>query len=320
MRCGFMLLATWLGLAMATPAFAQFKQGDPDGAKTGETKVSRWRAGMIVVAAGGPCQGIWGYAPVPTDWPEQQVTTVEEDISQGVRVDYRTIDGGVKLMNVRIGKLDAGEEAKALITVEIRRSTILPPEETAGYVLPDLKKLPADVRPYLQPSPLIESRNPKIRELAKTVGADAENAWARVEAIYDFVREKVRYQNGPIKGALAALKDGFGDCEEITSLFIAICRAADIPARTVWVQGHCYPEFYLEDAKGQGHWFPCQSAGAREFGGITETRPILQKGDNFRPPHNAKERQRYLAEHVEGKKTAGGGSPQVRFIRAPVGA
>ena len=114
------------------------------------------------------------------------------------------------------------------------------------------------------------------------------------------------------------MRDGTGDCEEITSLFIAICRAADIPARTVWVPGHCYPEFYLEDDKGQGHWFPCQSAGAREFGGISELRPILQKGDNFRPPKNSHERQRYMAEYLTGSPSPGGGKPQVKFIREAV--
>ena len=43
----------------------------------------------------------------------------------------------------------------------------------------------------------------------------------------------------------AALRDGTGDCEELSSLFIALCRAHGIPARTVWVPDHCYPEFYL---------------------------------------------------------------------------
>ena len=118
-----------------------------------------------------------------------------------------------------------------------------------------------------------------------------------------------------MKGALAALRDGTGDCEEYTSLFVAICRAADIPARSVWVPGHCYPEFYLLDENGDGHWFPCQSSGARQFGGIDETRPILQKGDNFRPPRNGgKEHERYLAESLTGGQTRGGAKPQCRFI------
>jgi hypothetical protein len=129
------------------------------------------------------------------------------------------------------------------------------------------------------------------------------------------VRENVQYQEvspeanerdkSPLKGAFAALKDKTGDCEELTSLFIAICRASDIPARTVHVQGHCYPEFYLQDDEGQGHWFPCQAAGSEAFGGIPEHRPIWQKGDNFRAPERPREAQRYVAE----------GKPRVKFVR-----
>jgi hypothetical protein len=128
------------------------------------------------------------------------------------------------------------------------------------------------------------------------------------------VRENVEYKNGPIKGAAAALRDGTGDCEELTSLFIAICRAAGIPARTVWVEGHCYPEFYLLDKAGEGHWFPCQAAGTRAFGEIPELRPVLQKGDNIRPPYNRRDRQRYMANHLTGA----GGRPEVTFIRKMV--
>jgi transglutaminase-like putative cysteine protease len=319
MRFRLMLLAVaMVWLSSVAPLSAQFKQGESQGTKVGASQTSRWRAGMTVRASGGPCKGLNGYVPVPIDWPEQQVTVVQEDISPEAKVRYEPLDGGVKIMTVRIAQLASGQEAKALVTVEIRRSTILPPDKTDLYVVPDPKKLPREIRPYLAPSPKIESRDPKIRDLAKTVGADKEKAWDRVEAIYDWVREKVKYQNGPLKGALAALKDGTGDCEELTSLFIAICRASDIPARTVWVPGHCYPEFYLEDDKGQGHWFPCQAAGAREFGGITELRPILQKGDSFRPPKNSKERQRYMAEYLTGTPSPGGGKPQVRFVREAV--
>ncbi len=310
-------IATILTLLAIAPAWGQFKEGsvEPEGPKTGKAQVTRWRVGVIIKASGGACKGLAGYMPVPTEWPEQEVNTVEEDVTQGARVSYEMVDGGVKIMNVKIGQIPSGQEAKALVTVEIRRSAILPPENTDIYKLPDPKKLPREVRVYLAPSPKIESRDPKIRELAKQIGADKEKAWDRVEAIYDWVREKVKYRNGPLKGALAALRDGTGDCEELTSLFIAICRAADIPARTVWVPGHCYPEFYLLDDKGEGHWFPCQAAGAREFGGINELRPILQKGDSFRPPRGSKERQRYMAESLTGSPSPGGGKPQVRFVR-----
>jgi hypothetical protein len=309
----------WCGLAAS--AWAQFKEGgsEPQGTKTGDTQVTRLRVGVVIKASGGACKGIAAYCPIPTDWPEQEVNTVEEDVASEARVSYEIVDGGAKIMNVRIGQLPSGHEAKALVTIEIRRSTVLPPDKTDGYVIADPAKLPAQIRLYLTPSPKIESRDPKIRELAKEIGVDKENAWEHVEAIYDWVREKVKYKNGPLKGALAALKDGTGDCEELTSLFIAICRAAGIPARTVWVPGHCYPEFYLVDRTGEGHWFPCQSAGKREFGGISELRPILQKGDNFRPPKGTKERQRYMAERLVGSPSGpGGGKPQVQWVRQAV--
>ena len=95
-----------------------------------------------------------------------------------------------------------------------------------------------------------------------------------------------------------------------------MCRSQKIPARTVFVQGHCYAEFYLEDDEGQGHWFPCLPAGGRPFGSIDEVRPILQKGDNFKNPENTKEKLRYVREyfHASGR----GGSPKVKFISEPV--
>ena len=314
MRVLVLLSAVTLLFGLTSSVPAQFKRGDPDGAKLGESRTQKWRAGVTVSAAVGPCRGIVGYIPVPIEWPEQEVKIVDEEISPGVRVRYEVVDETVKLMIVSVPVLARGQQAKALVTFEIRRSVILPPDDTDVYILPDRRKLDRKVLKYLGPSPLIESRDTKIRKLAHEIGADEDKAWARVEAIYDWVREHVEYKNGPIKGALAALKDGTGDCEELTSLFIAICRAAGIPTRTVWVQGHCYPEFYLVDAEGKGHWFPCQAAGSRAFGGIPEYRPILQKGDNFRPPWNRRQQQRYLAEHLTGT----GGRPRVKFVREMV--
>ncbi len=311
MRWFPVLAAMTLLLLFAAPAAAQFQHGTSGGAGLGETRTVRWQAGLVVQAVGAPCRGLVGSVPVPIDWPEQEVRIVEEDRSSTATIGYRMVDGTVKQMLVRIPFLPANEEARAIVTFEVQRRTLLPPSETSHFRIPENRDLDNQLRGYLGTSPLIESRDPRIRALAREIGADAATAWERVEAIYDWVRGHVEYKEGPIKGALAALRDRTGDCEELTSLFIAICRAAGIPARSVWVPGHTYPEFYLVDDQGRGHWFPCQAAGSREFGGMTEFRPVLQKGDNFRPPHSPRERQRYLAEHLTGT----GGRPQVRFIR-----
>jgi hypothetical protein len=307
----FRVISFILAAFVCTPsaAMAQFQAVPEGGSRLGKSLTQRWRAGVIVTAKNGPCFGIEATVPVPIAWPEQTVTEADKDITSNARVSFRMVQGGVQQMVVSIPTLRAGQEARAVVTVEIERSSQEPPEDTSIYKLP--RKLPRDLKKYTGTSPLIESRHAKIRKLAKEIGADEKTAWGQVEAIYDWVREHVEYKNGPIKGALAALQDGTGDCEELTSLFIAICRAADIPARTVWVPGHCYPEFYLADEEGNGHWFPCQAAGARAFGGIPEHRPILQKGDSFNPPHNPRDRQRYMSEHLIGK----GGKPSVKWIK-----
>ena len=328
----FLIIGLLLG--MASSAAAQFKDSEPGGAQiAGKSQVSRWRIGLIIKSSGGACKGIFGYVPVPAEWPEQEVQIIKEDVSPGARIQYETVDGGVKLMTVNIAQLPANSEAKALVTFEVRRTEILPPEKTDVFVLPDPKKIPANVKRYLSPSPKIESRDAKIRELAKKIGADKKTAWEHVEAIYDWVRAHVDYKSksgaavaaadrrsGSAIGALDVLRDGHGDCEGFTSLFVAICRAADIPARTVWVYGHVYPEFYLFDDKEQGHWFPCQSIGskgsAREFGGITQLDMIVQKGDNVRPPRS-KERQRLMSERLTGTPMVKGAQPQCRFVREP---
>jgi hypothetical protein len=315
MRIRLFILALTATLSTATLATAQFKEGDPGGAKLGQASTQKWRCGMVITATGGPCRSLVGYAAVPVQWPEQEVKIVEEDVSPGAKVNYQTVDGTIKIMTVRIANLSANQEAKALVTFEVRRSIQMAPENTDVFRLPEKNKLDRSVLTYLATSPKIECTNPKIRELAKKIGADKEKAWQRVEAIYDFVRSKVEYKHLPHKGAVGALKEGAGDCEDMTSLFIAICRAANIPARTVWIPGHVYPEFYLLDDKGEGHWFPCQVAGTRAFGEMPETKPILAKGDNFRPPYNPKEHERYIREYLTGAPMQNGGKPTVKFVR-----
>jgi hypothetical protein len=300
-----------LVLGLETSALAQFREPDARGAKLGDSQVQYWQAGVIISARSGPCRGLVGTAPLPTDWPEQEAKVVEEDFSPGAKVSYRTVGGTVKQMVVNIPYLAPGQECRAVVTVEVKRHSQLVPEKTDIFVLPDKRKLPRQIRPYLGPSPGIESTSSRIKGQAKQLDVDGLDAWGHVEAIYDWVRANVEHKPGNQGGAVDALRNGHGDHEDIASLFIALCRASKVPARTVWVQNHCYPEFYLEDGEGNGHWFPCQVAGSRAFGEMPDHRPILQKGDNFRSPSGGRERKRYLPETLDGA----GGKPSVKFIR-----
>jgi hypothetical protein len=321
-----MLVAT----GVASPVAAQFDQTPTassaqgsNAPKTDQSQTTKIQFGVRVRAVGGACRGMVATIPVPLDWPEQKVSIDSEDISSTVHeLNYRTLQGGAKQMIVTIPILNAGEEAHALVTFEITRSSVLPPDDPSIYKECPKDKLPKDVLQFLQPSPFIESTHPKITALAKET-TEGKADWEKVEALYDDTREKIKYKNGPLKGALKGLLDGTGDCEELTSLFVALCRASNIPARTVWVPGHCYPEFYLVDEAGKGYWFPCQAAGARAFGGIPEHRAILQKGDNFHDPDRPDKKLRYVSQFLKGSsvtpRASGGaaapaGQPQVQFV------
>jgi hypothetical protein len=308
------LLALLVAAVPASRATAQFTAPEPASAAPtlGDSRPQKYRVGLEVLAAGGPCRGIYATMPVPADWPEQKVQIVQEDVSPDVRgLRYRTLPGGVKQMIVEIPDLPAGTKAHAIVTFALERSSIVAPANPDALSIPE--KPDRGLRAFLGASPYIETRHPKIVKLAKATGADLEG-WRKVEAIYDTVREKVEYRNGDLKGAARALADGWGDCEELTCLFIAMARAEGIPARTVWVEGHCYPEFYLVDADGQGWWYPCQAAGARAFGGMPDQLPILQKGDTFHDPDRPAKTLRYVSEFIRGSSTDGG-SPKVRWIR-----
>lgn len=308
------VLALLFGLADTASAADKKKNTklgpSPHSVRFVKPEVQRWQVGAIITAQGGPCAQIFATVPVPTDWPEQKVKVVDEDISSYAQISYRVLDNGVKQMLIKIPSLPTNATAKVLVTFEVERSHIEAPDDTSVFVIP--KRLPKEISKFLAASPFIETRHPEIVKVAKEAIADKETAWEQVEAIYDWVRDHVEYRNGNLKGALAALRDKTGDCEEMTSLFIAMCRVNKIPARTVWVPDHCYPEFYLVDDEGQGHWIPCQAAGTRDFGNIPESRPVLQKGDNFSVPEKKGE-QRYVAEFLTGK--SGGGQPACEFIR-----
>jgi hypothetical protein len=303
------LARLWLPVVLTAFTYSSVAADDVRGARLGAETTAKWRFGVVVKAGDGPVTGIRATMAVPKDWPEQTVKLVEQTKSPKVgSVTFRPLDEGVRLMVVTIPRLATGEEATATLTYEITKRQLEAPAETGGYQVP--KSKPALAK-YLAPSPYIESRDAQIVSLAGKLSADKLSAWVKAETIFDWVRANVKYEFAEqIKPAKAALADGVGDCEELSSLFIALCRASKIPARAVWVPGHTYPEFCLADEQGRLHWFPCQAAGEeRQFGGMNEDRPILQKGDNFvvdRQP------QRYVQQTLTAEDAAA--PPQVRFI------
>ncbi len=267
----------------------------------------------IVVQARDTVLNVVATAPVPAEWPDQQVKIVDEDFAPSyAKIDYRTITSGgaVRQLVMEIPRLGAGQEARALVTLEVTRLSQPLPPDTSTYSIP--RKLDRELNVSIGSSPFIESRHPKIVAAAKEAVADTQTDWQKVEAIYDWVRQHVAFRGAELTGAARALFNQEGGADDLASLFVAMCRSQKIPARTVFVSGHCHAEFYLEDPQGQGRWFPCQTAGERSFGTIVDDKPILQKGDNFKNPEDRKERLRFLTEYFNA--AGRGKAPKVTFV------
>lgn len=305
-------------LFTAAPSFAQFQNNAASpaagvtGGTLGEKVVNRYQVGLRIRAVGGPCVGLSGTFAIPAEWEDQQVKQVDENISAHVRQhSLRSGDSGLKQIVFAVPQLPAGETATLLITYEVTSHATKAPANTANLVIP--KNPPREVRKHLLPSPQIEITNPKIRALAKEVTEGQATAWEQVAAIYEAVRSKVKLENDKLKGAANTLRDGQGAEEDVAAVFVALCRAHKVPARTLFVPDSCHAEFYLEDEAGKGYWFPCVIDGDKAFGFRPQATIILQRGDNVRVPE-LKDPQRFVAEHLTGKGGTGG-RPEVEFVR-----
>jgi transglutaminase-like putative cysteine protease len=87
--------------------------------------------------------------------------------------------------------------------------------------------------PWLKAEKFIEVDAKEIKQAAKSItGADEFDT---IRNIMLFVHQKVRYSgfDETDHGAMWAMQNGKGDCTEFTDLFVALCRAKNIPAR-VW--------------------------------------------------------------------------------------
>lgn len=112
---------------------------------------------------------------------------------------------------------------------------------------------------YVQPEELVQSDSPEIVSKAQSITQGIMDIHDKVSKIYGFVTSHVRYSHEEQeRGALWALKNGTGDCSEYSYLFVALCRAAGIPARLNvgfgfrpseenTTDGHMWAEYYLQN-------------------------------------------------------------------------
>jgi hypothetical protein len=184
------------------------------------------------------------------------------DASAVVPVPARRIENpdAVQLLRVRLSGFDtrdddvqgAGQTVSGDVFEVVDPRTLRP-----GPRDPDAAR-------HLRPEPFLESDAPEIvAESARVVGSIA-GPRARAERLVRHVNHLLEKKpTVSLPSALEVLRTRVGDCNEHTALYVALARAAGIPARIavglVHLHGafyyHAWPEVYLEEG-GQGLWLP----------------------------------------------------------------
>lgn len=147
---------------------------------------------------------------------------------------------------------DRHEKVKISVKAELLRYDLLTARANAAEE-PDEKESLED---FLAHEKYIECGDDEIRQIAD--GIEVQTEYEVVKGIYDYVMDHMEYdgRSRKAKGALTALKRGKGDCTEYSDLFVAICRAKNIPARVVTgytvrtdveTSKHNWAEVYIRD-------------------------------------------------------------------------
>lgn len=194
-------------------------------------------------------------------------------VSEGVRADLVRSAAIVPVMEQRI---DDGRTVRRMVLelsgAEVPAEDLDGAGQTAEGNRIEIRD-PRELRPmpieealsrYLRPEPLLESDDPEIVAEAEAALRGATDPRVMAERLTRHVNALLdKKPTVSIPSAREVLRTQIGDCNEHTALYVAMARAAGLPARIavglVYLHGaffyHAWPEVYIREGGG-GLWLP----------------------------------------------------------------
>ncbi len=166
---------------------------------------------------------------LPMELPNQKLLTEPEFLTSPAQVAADKWDQQCALFE--LGEVAAGDTAVLTYSVNAEISHIrylIIPEKVGS-----IQEIPAEIREkYTADSTRYRISTPYMQETVKKIIGDEENPYWIARKIYDFIISSLHYEMiGGWDVPEVVLKRGSGSCSEYTYSFVALCRAAGVPAR-----------------------------------------------------------------------------------------
>lgn len=191
------------------------------------------------------------WLPIPQTDKYQEVSKLQFAADEA-QIQMTVDEEGNQILYLEWNGDAAPENRKATVSFHVTRTEILRPE------LLEEGEIGEEFAPYLEASGTVPVDG-EVKELADEITAGEENVLGKTRAIYDWIIANMNRDNdvigcglGEVETLLTSLA---GKCTDIHSVFVALCRAAGIPARETFgvrmnaddITGnqHCWTEFYL---------------------------------------------------------------------------
>ena len=129
----------------------------------------------------------------------------------------------------------------------------------------------------IAPTIFIDPSNPDIKTIASSVLSQTEtnNSFVIAKLLFSWLKENTEYQihdgQGDVQPAAVTLQKKTGDCDDLSFLYISLCRAVDIPARfirgyllqeeengEVTATAHAWVEVFVGKLIGNEGWVPIE--------------------------------------------------------------
>ena len=224
-----------------------------------------------------------------SEWASQQVLSEQIEVSDpsATYEILRTSDN--RVARVLLGTIHPGTSKTITIIQIVKVDHVdlkIDPNEVHGDIPVGLLEYTRHVA-YLW-----ESDDPTIKNKALELTENQANFYHKAKQIFDFVKGYLTYApTGPEHSALWAYTNRSGDCSEFTHLFIALARAAGIPAN--FISGYGYDPTKGNELEQMGHafafaylpnvgWIPVDEVWSRpegEFGKLSQDHLILLTSD-----------------------------------------